>query len=92
LERNPKDEITLAGLARIACMNRYHFLRTFRNVAGVSPCQYVLRRRFLQACVGLRCSGASIASVVEGTGFSDLSSFNRQFRRIAGKTPSTYGR
>jgi AraC family transcriptional regulator len=35
---------------------------------------------------------ASIASIVAGTGFSDLSSFNRQFRRIAGKTPSAYRR
>ncbi|MGB6308051.1 MAG: AraC family transcriptional regulator [Steroidobacteraceae bacterium] len=82
-ERNPKDEITLEGLARIACRSRYHFLRTFRNVAAVTPCQYVLRRRFLRACVGLRCSAASIASVAEGTGFSDLSSSNLQFRRIA---------
>jgi hypothetical protein len=30
--------------------------------------------------------------IYEGTGFSDLSSFNRQFRRIAGKTLSAYRR
>lgn len=90
VESRLQDELALDDLAQMACMSRYHFLRTFRSVAGVTPHQYILRRRLQQACVGLRRSGGSITAVAADAGFSDLSTFNRQFKRGVGVTPSAY--
>jgi AraC-like DNA-binding protein len=35
-----------------------------------------------------RCAGMTISAVAFGAGFNDLSTFNREFRRCYGATPS----
>lgn len=77
-------------LASDAAVSAFHFLRIFEQVVGVTPGQYMLRRRLHRAAVRLRSSSESIAAVALESGFEDLSTFNRQFRRTAGTTPSAY--
>ncbi|MGQ0835493.1 MAG: helix-turn-helix transcriptional regulator [Gammaproteobacteria bacterium] len=85
------DEIlSLTRLARDAAMSPYHFLRVFRRVAGVTPHQFVLNRRLHRAAVSLRASQAPISSIAFDSGFADLSTFNRRFRRVMGVSPSTF--
>lgn len=90
IERNPVEPITLASLARAAAMSPYHFLRTFRAVAGVTPYQLVLGQRLRQAAARLRQSADPITDVAFEAGFGDLSTFNRRFRRIMGVTPRAW--
>jgi AraC-like DNA-binding protein len=71
-------------------MSLYHFLRTFRQVAGVTPHQYVLRTRLNRAAVRLRTSNESVSAIAFGAGFGDLSTFNRRFRRLMGCSPGAY--
>ena len=77
-------------LAREAGMSPYHFLRTFRQVAGVTPHQYVLRTRLNRAAVRLRTCGEPISAIAFDAGFGDLSTFNRRFRRLMGCSPGAY--
>lgn len=85
-----EDRLTLSLLAEEAGMSRYHFLRTFRGLMGMTPYQYILRIRMNRAAVRLRTSNESISSVALEAGFNDLSTFNRRFRRLMGVTPGTY--
>ena len=71
-------------------MSPYHFLRTFREVVGVTPYQYVLRTRLHRAAVRLRRSSAPISTIAFDAGFNDLSTFNRRFRRLMGSSPRAY--
>jgi AraC family transcriptional regulator len=71
-------------------MSPWHFLRTFRRVAGVTPHQFILTRRLHHAAVRLRTSDAPVVDIALESGFGDLSTFNRQFRRTIGTTPSRY--
>jgi AraC-like DNA-binding protein len=82
--------LSLGALARQAGMSPYHFLRTFRSVVGMSPYQFVLHTRLHRAAVRLRTSGDEISVVAFEAGFSDLSTFNRRFRRLMGTSPSAY--
>jgi len=50
----------------------------------------MLRTRLHRAAVKLRRSSDTIAAVALDCGFDDLSTFNRQFRRATGLTPSAY--
>jgi AraC family transcriptional regulator len=81
---------SLAALAREAAMSPYHFLRTFRRVIGMTPHQYTLRTRLHRAAVRLRQSSEPVSAIAYDTGFNDLSTFNRRFRRLMGTSPAAY--
>ena len=84
--------LSLAALARDAGMSRYHFLRQFRAVIGMTPHQYLLRFRMQQAGRRLLTSGDAISAIAFEAGFGDLSTFNRQFRRAMGASPGAFRR
>jgi AraC-like DNA-binding protein len=90
IEAEAEEPLALADLARDAAMSPYHFLRTFRRVAGMTPHQYLLRTRLNRAAVRLRTSSESISAIAFDVGFGDLSTFNRRFRRFMGCSPGTY--
>lgn len=90
LESAPEESVGLAALATEIGMSRYHFLRVFREVAGVTPHQYVLRRRLHRAALRLRRTDAPVAAIAFEAGFNDLSTFNRRFRRVMGASPGAW--
>ena len=90
IEREAHLPLNLADLAQEASMSRYHFLRTFRHVVGLTPHQFVLRTRLHTAAVELRRSVRPILDIALDAGFADLSTFNRRFRATMGVTPGTY--
>jgi AraC family transcriptional regulator len=90
IEADFRERLTLTELALDAAMSPYHFLRTFRELVGMTPHQFVLRTRLNRAAVWLRGSQASISAVAFDAGFDDLSTFNRRFRRVMGVSPSVY--
>ncbi|MES0035415.1 AraC family transcriptional regulator [Mesorhizobium sp. M0046] len=90
IEVGADQPISLAELADETATSPYHFLRTFRHVAGMTPYQFLLRTRLHRAAVRLRTSDQAISAVAFAAGFNDLSTFNHRFRRLMGETPSTY--
>jgi AraC-like DNA-binding protein len=92
IEAHAEEPLALADLAREAGMSPFHFLRTFRQVAGTTPHQYVLRTRLIRAAVRLRTSHEPISAIAFDAGFGDLSTFNRRFRRLMGCSPGAYRR
>jgi AraC family transcriptional regulator len=90
LDARADGRLRLNALAHDAAMSPYHFLRTFRQVIGMTPHQYILHTRLHRAAVRLRESADPIAPIAFKAGFKDLATFNKQFRRLIGTTPSTY--
>lgn len=82
--------LTLAALAREAGMSRYHFLRTFRDLVGATPHQYVLRTRMRRAAGDLGTTDLAVTDIAFAAGFADLSTFCRQFRAVMGAGPGAY--
>jgi AraC family transcriptional regulator len=87
IERQADEPLPLAALAREAGMSRFHFLRVFRAVAGMTPHQFVLRTRLHRAALRLRRSDDPVSAIAFEAGFNDLSTFNRRFRRVMGASP-----
>ncbi|HUC16380.1 MAG TPA: AraC family transcriptional regulator [Acetobacteraceae bacterium] len=90
IEENCEEKLDLAGLARVARMSRYHFLRTFRRTLGITPYQFVLNLRMRHAAARLRGSPAPIATIAFEAGFGDLSTFNARFRNLFGVSPRAF--
>jgi AraC family transcriptional regulator len=90
IEAAAHEPLALADLAGEAGISPYHFLRTFRQVTGMTPHQLVLRTRLHRAAVRLRTSDEPISAIAFDEGFGDLSTFNRRFRHLMGCTPRAY--
>jgi AraC family transcriptional regulator len=90
LEAHHGEPHTLAELASLADLSRYHFLRTFRFVTGVTPHQWIMRARLRDAAMRLVTSDEPITDIALDVGFDDLSNFIRGFRREFGASPRSY--
>lgn len=84
------EQITVEDLARQVHMSKYYFLRKFKELTGVTAHTFVIDKRLLKACEALR-AGMSVAECCRLAGFSDYTSFLRNFRRAFGVSPGKYG-
>lgn len=80
----------LVGLARMARMSPYHFLRSFKATTGVTPHQWLLRTRLRKAAEQLATTALPITNVALDVGFADLSNFTRSFHAEFGASPRQY--
>ena len=87
IERDPSATLALDVLAREAKLSRFHFVRAFARVTGLTPHRYVLRARLRRAAVRLATSDARVVDVAMSSGFRDVSNFNHAFRAEFGTTP-----
>lgn len=92
IEREFHVPLSLDDLASDVAMSRFHFLRTFRRLTGVTPHQFILRTRLHYAALDLARTNHAVLDVALEAGFADLSSFNRRFRETMGLTPTAYRR
>jgi len=83
-------DLSLAELSAQVALSKYHFIRTFKHMSGMTPHQYILGRRIRAAATALRATRTPVARVALDYGFGDLSTFNHLFRRVMGITPTAY--
>jgi AraC family transcriptional regulator len=90
IEIHAAEPLDLTTLAAVACMSKYHFLRSFRRSTGVTPHQYLLGLRLRRAAQQLCNSTTPVSSIAFDTGFGDLSTFNAGFRAQFGASPGNF--
>jgi len=84
-------ELSLAEIAAQANTSPHHFSRLFKESAGVSPHQYVIRER-VERAKGLLLCDVPIGEVARMVGFSSQAHLTRHFKRLVGVTPARYRR
>ena len=89
IEYNLKDDINLTQLSEQAHISMYHFSRLFMIYTGLSPMEYVRRRRMLHAAEAIH-SGEEILPVALKYGYSSHSGFSKAFKKMFGCSPSLY--
>jgi AraC-like DNA-binding protein len=89
---NNASNPTLEQLAEVAGLSKYHFLRQFSQVVGITPGAYLRTLRLCHAARKLRTTDMPILEVALSVGFADHPSFSRAFARYMGMTPSEYQR
>ena len=61
----------------------------FKNVFGISPYQYQIRRRLENAKLEI-LKGVSILDTAFAYGYADLASFSKAFKQAFGQSPSQF--
>ena len=86
------QDISLADLSSLCCMNRSYFCRQFHEITGKTAMVYVNEYRLAKAKALLLTTNDSICEIAISTGFSDNSYFTRKFKELYGISPSAMRR
>jgi AraC-like DNA-binding protein len=92
IEAHAQEGISLGQMARQAGLSRFHFLRLFTKVLGVTPHQHLVRARLRRAARLLTREACSVSDAAFEAGFGDLSNFVNTFRRAVGLSPRVFRR
>lgn len=90
MEEHYRQPITLQELADTISCNSQYLCRFFKEIAGISPIQYVIDLRLTRACYLLKHSSKSILEIALDSGFENVSYFIRKFKEVNGCTPKEY--
>lgn len=81
IEENLKNDIDNAALARCAGYSEYHFLRVFREVVGLTPADYIRKRRISEIVRLVNEEERPISDIAFEYGFNSKENFVRAFKR-----------
>lgn len=82
--------IRVEQLAEACHISETHFRRVFSQCMHMTPVEYLNRVRIKMACDRLKTTNDQVNVVAAQVGFSSLSTFNRNFKEIMGKTPQEW--
>lgn len=84
------EPLKVCDIAAWAHISETHFRRIFSSYMNMSPLEYINSVRIRAACEYLRKTDDSVAIIAAKSGFSTVSTFNRNFRRITGTSPEEW--
>jgi len=86
IDESITENLSLEKIAYQIGISKYHFIRVFKSVFGISPYQYQKRKRLELAKLDL-LSGEEILSTAIRYGFADTPTFSKAFKMQYGQTP-----
>ncbi|HZV64048.1 MAG TPA: AraC family transcriptional regulator [Telluria sp.] len=92
MHRDLAHEWTLESLAKVAGMSRSAFAARFKEKAGQTALDYLIRWRMHKAAHLIRRGDLSLNEVAEHIGYQSEAAFNRMFKREVGTTPGRFKR
>ena len=81
---------TIASLATIAGVSRFHLIRLFRKQYGVTPMEYLRRQRIDAAKVMIRSTRQPLRAIAPMVGFGDEFHLSKSFKAVVGVSPGAY--
>lgn len=90
IERHLDEELTLEGIAKIACYSPYHFHRIFQGIVGESIHHYVKRLRLERAAERLGMTDHAVTEIALDSKFETPSSFTKAFKEAIGSSPKRF--
>ena len=88
IDRHLQDKLTITDLACEVCLSPSHFHELFRDATGLSPHQYLIRKRLAKARELLLETQLSLADISYQVGFSSQSALTGAFRKYYQVTPA----
>jgi AraC-like DNA-binding protein len=86
IDQHLSENISLDTMALQAGISKYHFIRVFKSVFGISPYKYQKSKQLELAKYDL-LSGEDILSTAIRYGYPDVSAFSKAFKKLFGLSP-----
>ena len=86
IHSNYQRSITIDDMARAACLSKYHFIRLFHGLEGVTPYRYLQQKRVAAAQRLLSTTRLTHVEIAEQVGFDHRSTMFRHMRRLTGRS------
>lgn len=90
VDMNFTENLTLSEIAESVHSNQYYIAHLFKDELGISPGQYIIRRRIGEAQTLLLTTDKSISYIASSVGYDSVQQFNTLFKRKVGLSPSAY--
>ena len=90
INNNYTKNIMLKEIAGHLALSESRFSHIFKEHAKISPVQYIIKSRIDKAKELLKGTDKKITEIAFETGFSDLTYFNRTFKKLEKQTPSAF--
>lgn len=87
---NFRENITVEELADLVHLSKSYFMGCFKKAVGVGAMEHLAQLRINAACEALSATDTPVADIAFACGYSNLSNFNRQFKKLAGCSPREY--
>lgn len=84
------EPLCLDELARTAMMSKFHFVRMFRRVTGVTPGRFLSAVRLQESKRLLLSTSLNVADVSVRVGYNSTGTFTRRFTELVGFSPTQY--
>lgn len=90
MELNFNKPLSIAVLADTAQMSPAYFCHNFKVLTGISPIDFIIRKRISMAGEMLKNTKSRILDIAGECGFNSISNFNHLFKAYAGASPGVY--
>ncbi len=90
IQENLAEPVTLTALAELVKLTPPYFSSVFSKLIGISPINYLNKKRVEKAQKLLLLSNANLQEISERVGFDDVFYFSRLFKKHVGVSPRKY--
>jgi AraC family transcriptional regulator len=90
IQSNYSTALNLDELSKETAISKFHFLRLFKSLYGVSPYQYLTHVRMEKAAYLLQATRYPISEISVAVGFEYPNSFIKSFQKVHGVPPLQY--
>ena len=92
IRENYSKPVSIDDMINTIHISKYHFIRRFSRIMGVTPYNYLTNYRITMAKTLLRTTSKTVAEIAEECGFLDTSNFITQFKKRTDQKPLQYRR
>jgi len=90
IAQNQGGALCLATVAKAVNTSTFYFCKLFKRATGLTFTDYLARVRIERAKALLLDRNRRVSEVAYDVGFQSLTHFNRVFKKIVGRSPSSY--
>ncbi len=88
IDCNYTKNLRLKELAVVGLLSENHLLRNFRQILGLTPFQYISKKRVQEAKRQILETDKTIREISFDIGYSSFGNFSNYFKSIVGQSPS----
>ena len=85
-----EEDFSLTDASKKSFISETYFRKLFKETFGISPKQYVIKRRIKHATSLIIAGYNTLSEIAQMCGYSDYKHFSVEFKKITGVSPSKY--